>query len=212
MTDLKIWLLHHYTIGLADPWYLQTRSKLWLMMSDLFHIGYPGNPCFIKLMNCVGHTLELTNFQVIQCMGPYFWGSYCRCRTCPHGIWGSYCNHRTPSGRWNYLLPFLWPLWPHSYTRLRYPSYYYLSKSIRKIKAFSDPPSEKHFHHEIILLRPCIPLAPVALDLHNMLLQKRMKNLPVIPTSYICIPKIVSYCKIHTLELRGSPQAFQKIS
>ena len=51
------------------------------------------------------------------------------------------------------------------------------------MKSFSYLPSENNFHHEIILLKPWIPLAPVALSLHKMIIQK--------PTHYSSASEII---------------------
>ena len=152
--DPRSWILPHNTIVISDNGAVQTWSELWLMMSNLFHIVYPGNPCSLTFMNCDGHTLELTNLCALQCMGPSCLGSSCGCGTCPHNIWGIYCTPNNTAGHLPYLLIFLWPLMPHSYTWPRSPRWYYLSNSIWEIKGVSDPPSENHLDCGIILLRP----------------------------------------------------------
>ena len=170
MHDIKSWILHHSKIGLADPCDLQIWNALWLRMSELFHIGYHGKYCSLPLLNCFGHTLELISLHIPQCLGPYCLGSYCRCVTCPHSIWVSWCTPNTPAGIWSYLLPSLWPLRPHSYTWPQSPRWYYLTMPIWEMKDVSDIYRHNHFHHEIILLRTWIPLAPVIMDLHSLIL------------------------------------------
>ena len=90
MPDIKILILSHSTIGIADTCSLQKCSKLWLVFSDLFNIGYPGNPCSLPFLNYVGRTLELTYLRVLQFLVPSCWGISFSYGTCLHGIWGSY--------------------------------------------------------------------------------------------------------------------------
>ena len=131
-----------------------------------------GTPCSLPLLKSVRRTLELTDFPILQRPVPSCLGSSCRRGTYMHCIWGSYCNPTTTAGHWTYLLTLLWPLQPKSHTQIRYPSWYYLSKLVCKMKAFYDLNSEKIFCcHEIILLIPLFPLAPVVLDLHNLILK-----------------------------------------
>ena len=73
MTDLKILIIPCSVIGISEPCYMQTWIALWLSMSDLFHIGYPGKSCYLPLINYAGHTLELIVFNVLQCLVPSFW-------------------------------------------------------------------------------------------------------------------------------------------
>ena len=183
MPDIKSWILPHSKIGIADPCALQIWNVLWLRMSELFHIGYHGKYCSLPLLNFVGHTLELIALHIPQCLGPYCLGSSCRCVTYPHSILVSRCTPNTPAVIWSYLLPLLWPLRPHSYTWPRSPSWYYLTVLIWEMKDVSDTPSQNHFHHEIILLRPWIPLAHVALYPHKLILQKLTHIPPVLLTS-----------------------------
>ena len=190
MTDLNNLILTHSTIGIAKTCELKRWSALWLRISNLFHIEYSGKPCSLPFLNCVGSTLELTTLKVLQHMGKSCWGSYCRCSSCTHGIWGSYWTPSTPAGRWTYLLPFLSPLKPHSYTLPGFPSWYYMSKTIFETKAVSDPTSEKHLHHEILLLRPWTPLATVPLGLHNPLPQTPMHITRGILLPYSCFRHI----------------------
>ena len=89
MTDLTSQIIPHSIIGLDKPRALQTWIALWLRMSNLFHIGYPGKPCYLPFMNCVGRTLELTAFYTPPHLGPSCLDSYCTRGTCLHGIWGS---------------------------------------------------------------------------------------------------------------------------
>ena len=183
MPDIKSWILSNSKFGLADPCTLQIWITLWLRMSDLFHIGYHGKTCSLPLLNFVGHTLEWIALHIPQLMGTYVLGSSCRCGTCPHSIWVSWCTPNNPEGIWSYLIPLLWPLRQHSYIWPRSPSWYYLTMTIWKMKDVSDTPSHNHFHHEIILLRTWIPLAPVILDPPKLILQKLTHIPPVLMTS-----------------------------
>ena len=51
MPDLKTHIITDSTIEISDPYDLQTWIILWLKMSGLFHIGYPGYPCSLPFMN-----------------------------------------------------------------------------------------------------------------------------------------------------------------
>ena len=144
-------------------------------MSELFHIGYPGNPCNLPLLNLVGITLEFTALHSPLSPRTSCWGSFCKCGTYSHGIWGSKCTPNTPAGRWTNLLPFLWPLRPHSYARPQSPSWYSPSKSGWEMMGISDPTSEKYFWlNDILLLRPWILLQISPLGPHKPLLQAPM--------------------------------------
>ena len=74
-------------IGIAYLYVLWTWNTLRLRMSDPFRIGYPGNPCSLPLLNCIGRNLELTASHALPHLDPYYWGSSFKCGTCPHDIW-----------------------------------------------------------------------------------------------------------------------------
>ena len=120
---------HRSKIGIADPCALQKWNVLWLRMSDLFCIGYYGNTCYLQLLNCFIHAIELTTSYAPPLPGPSCWGSYCKCITCPHDIWWSKCTPINSEGHWPYLLPLLWPIRPNSCERPHSPSWYYLKYS-----------------------------------------------------------------------------------
>ena len=135
-------------------------------------------------------TFELIALHIRQRLDPSFLVSSCRCGTFPHVISVICCTPNTPGGRWFYLFTFLWHLHPHSYTRSRYPSWYYLSKSIWAIKAVSGLLSEKHFHHEILPMMPWIPLLHVALYNHKLLMQDPMPFTQLLLLPYFPPPQI----------------------
>ena len=115
MPDLTSLILPYSKICIADPCGLQTWSMLWLRISGLFHIGYPGKYCFLSFMNSVGRTLEFIALNIPQRMGPYFLGISFMCGTFLHVIWVSWFTPNNPVGCWPYRLPFLWTVLQHTH-------------------------------------------------------------------------------------------------
>ena len=144
-----------------------------LKISDHVSLGYLGHLLFLPSWKYVEYTLESTDLPVQKRPVPSCWGSLCRCETCPHDIWGGWYTPSTPQGCWTYLLPFLWTLQPYSYARPRYPSLYSWCQSGRGKMNVSGLSKGMYFLiPEFIHLMPWIPLVPVILDFHNLLLQK----------------------------------------
>ena len=88
-----------------------------VLVDDVCPLTYwiPWEPLFPPIYEFFWHTFEFNDLHVMKHLGPYCWGYYCRCGTCPHNIWGIWCTPRTQTGRWTYLFPFLWTLLTQSY-------------------------------------------------------------------------------------------------
>ena len=81
------------------------------------------------------------------------------------------------------------------------------------MKGVSDPTSENHFWlHAILLLRTCIPLAPVTIGPNKLLLQTPMHITWVLLQPFSSFPRIESYWPSLPFVLRVSPNNANKFS
>ena len=103
MPDLGSWNLLNFNIGFTVTCALQTWSTVHLKIYDTILLGYPGNPCYLPLMNYIASTLKLTALHVVKRPGPSCWGSSYACGTCMPGIWRSYYTLITTGDSWPYI-------------------------------------------------------------------------------------------------------------
>ena len=148
-------------------------------MSDHVSLGYPAHICFLPSWKCVDNTLKLTAFLVQQHTGTSGWGILYRCKTCLHDIWGSWYTPSTPKGFWTYLFPLLWPILTHSFVWPRPPSWYSRCQSGRGNVNVPVPSRGVYFLIPGFLrLVLWIPLVPVPLGFHKLLMQNLMHTHP----------------------------------
>ena len=167
---IEIQILPLSKIEWDEPSALQKCRTLPLIISYHFPLGYHNHLCFLPSRNYVEHTLELNDLPVQKLPGSSCWGSFYRCKNCPHDIWGSWYTPITPQGCWTHLLPFLWTLQPHSCERMCSTSWYYWCQTGRgKINIYIPSRGMYFMIPEFIHLMPWITLVSILLDHHNPL-------------------------------------------